>query len=152
MWNCCWVRGSHVWGTQPHGRFYNCITFNYWAKIIPAVTHCVLAAACVAEQLVHWAHVEAAALYKELAASSLLLWPAGCIYREISGLPLAQWPSLVWGLSLSRQAGQLLSKQSFHSAWLAGRPINRTTLHMRNPDDPDESATAQTLQATAGWL
>lgn len=63
--------------------------------MISAVTHCVLAAAWVAEQLMHWAHVEAAALYKALGASSLLVWTAGCIYKEISGLPLAQWPSLV---------------------------------------------------------
>lgn len=50
---------------------------------------------CLGSSLGCGAHVEAAALYKALGASSLLVWTAGCIYKEISGLPLAQWPSLV---------------------------------------------------------
>ncbi len=37
--------------------------------------------------------------YVVLCASSLLVRTAGCIYREISGLPLAEWAPLVLGLS-----------------------------------------------------
>lgn len=37
--------------------------------------------------------------YVALSALSLLIWTAGCIYRKISGLPLAQWAPLVLGLS-----------------------------------------------------
>lgn len=84
--------------------------------------------------------------YVALSASSLLVWTAGCIYREISGLPLAQWAPLVLGLSLSRQAGELLSKQLFHSAPVTGRPSKRTErmrseeqregkVHMRTHND-----------------
>lgn len=64
---------------------------------------------------------------------------AGCISREISGLPLAQWPPLVLGLSLSRQAGELLSKQIFHS--ISGRLVNRGwDAHVRkHNDNPVES-------------
>lgn len=49
---------------------------------------------------------------------------AGCIYREISGLPLAQWAPLVLGLSLSRQAGKRLSKQLSLSAPVTARATN----------------------------
>lgn len=40
-----------------------------------------------------------------LGASSLLVWTAGCIYREISGLPLAQWAPLALGLSFVTAGG-----------------------------------------------
>lgn len=49
---------------------------------------------------------------------------AGCIYREISGLPLAQWAPLVLGLSLSRQASKRLSKQLSLSVAVTGRATN----------------------------
>lgn len=51
---------------------------------------------------------------------------AGCIYREISGLPLPQWAPLVLGLSLSRQAGKPLCKQLSLSAPVTKRPSNCT--------------------------
>lgn len=44
--------------------------------------------------------------YAALGASSLLVWTAGCIYREISGLPLAQWAPLVLGLSFVTAGGR----------------------------------------------
>lgn len=44
--------------------------------------------------------------YVALTASSLLLWAAGCMYREISGLPLAQWAPLVLGLSFVTAGGR----------------------------------------------
>lgn len=71
-----------------------------------------------------WVYVKAAVCGTCMCASSLLVWTAGRIYREIRGLPLAQWAPLVLGLSLSRQAGGLLSKQLFHSARVTGRPAN----------------------------
>lgn len=40
-----------------------------------------------------------------LGASSLLIWTAGCIYREISDLPLPQWAPFVLGLSFVTTGG-----------------------------------------------
>lgn len=71
-----------------------------------------------------WVYVKAVVCGTCMCASSLLVWTAGRIYREIRGLPLAQWAPLVLGLSLSRQADGLLSKQLFLSAPVTGRPAN----------------------------
>lgn len=43
----------------------------------------------------------------QLSASTLLVWTAGCIYREIIGLPLAQWAPLVLGLNFVTTGGQV---------------------------------------------
>lgn len=40
------------------------------------------------------------------SASSLLVWAAGCMYREISSLPLAEWAPLVLGLSFVTAGGR----------------------------------------------
>lgn len=74
---------------------------------------------------VRHAHSALSAQHALLAASSLLRPRAvGCIYRGISGLPLAQWAPLVLGLSLSRQASKRLSKQLSLSAAVTGRATN----------------------------
>lgn len=60
--------------------------------------------------------------YAALSDSSLLGRTAGCLYREISGLPLAQWAPLVLGLSIVTTGGRTALQQPFHSASATGWP------------------------------
>lgn len=64
--------------------------------------------------------------YVALRAFSLLVWTAGCIYREISRLPLAQQAPLVLGLNIVTTGG----RTAFQTA-LSFSPSNWVTHKLR---------------------